>query len=288
MIQNTLCECVYKHISLYCHSRKPFNPIESGIAYNLTDSTLSVSKVVVQFRMATLAKGHKIAFPVIPAPTDRQYVMHLFHGCQPAFFQAHLAQRMRLCVTVSYTLPRSAILFVDIRRSFKAVILFCGKLSVFSAITVPYGKLRTSRIPTRAGWLLRHNNHHAIIGGITMEKFIPYEKLSKKRKRELDLKKRKTWAISPVTRKPEKPRAYNRRKTRKGDHEDFADASFTSVKKQRPRGIAPVRPSSFTFSHLYSTTLFRRKQVNPCEFECILYSRFRKRRIESTLFSALP
>ena len=118
-----------------------------------------------------------------------------------------------------------------------------------------------------------------------MEKFIPYKKLSKKRKRELDLKKRKTWAISPVTRKPENPRAYNRRKTRKGDHEDFADASFTSVKKQRPRGIAPVRPSSFTFSHLYSTTLFRHKQVNPCEFKCILYLSLPQKILEFRLHS---
>ena len=36
-----------------------------------------------------------------------------------------------------------------------------------------------------------------------MEKFIPYEKLSKKKKRELDAAKRGTWgALKPVTRKP--------------------------------------------------------------------------------------
>ncbi len=48
-----------------------------------------------------------------------------------------------------------------------------------------------------------------------MEKFIPYEKLSKKKKRELDAGRRTVWAISPVTRKPENPKAYNRRKARK-------------------------------------------------------------------------
>lgn len=48
-----------------------------------------------------------------------------------------------------------------------------------------------------------------------MEKFIPYEKLSKKKRRELDQQKRNTWGeLNPVTRKPENPKAYNRRKAR--------------------------------------------------------------------------
>ena len=46
-----------------------------------------------------------------------------------------------------------------------------------------------------------------------MEKFIPYEKLSKKEKRKMDLAKRQTWGeLNPVTRKPENSKAYNRRK----------------------------------------------------------------------------
>ena len=46
-----------------------------------------------------------------------------------------------------------------------------------------------------------------------MEKFIPYEKLSKKKKRELDLLRRGTWgALNPVTRREKNPRAYDRRK----------------------------------------------------------------------------
>lgn len=49
-----------------------------------------------------------------------------------------------------------------------------------------------------------------------MEKFIPYEKLSKKKKRELDAARRGSWyGLNPVTRKPENSRAYNRRKARK-------------------------------------------------------------------------
>ncbi|MGN0978019.1 MAG: hypothetical protein ACI4PH_08195 [Faecousia sp.] len=46
-----------------------------------------------------------------------------------------------------------------------------------------------------------------------MEKYIPYEKLSKKEKRKLDLARRGSWgAVSPVTRKPVSSKAYNRKK----------------------------------------------------------------------------
>ena len=48
-----------------------------------------------------------------------------------------------------------------------------------------------------------------------MEKFIPYEKLSKKEKRKMDLAKRQTWGeLNPVTRKPQNSKAYNRNKSR--------------------------------------------------------------------------
>ena len=47
-----------------------------------------------------------------------------------------------------------------------------------------------------------------------MEKFIPYEKLSKKEKRKIDQAKRQTWGeLNPVTRKPESSKAYNRKKS---------------------------------------------------------------------------
>ena len=48
-----------------------------------------------------------------------------------------------------------------------------------------------------------------------MEKFIPYDKLSKKRQRELNARKRNMWSISPVTRKPPNPKAYDRKKAQK-------------------------------------------------------------------------
>lgn len=48
-----------------------------------------------------------------------------------------------------------------------------------------------------------------------MEKFIPYEKLSKKEKRSRDLSRRNTWGqLNPVTRKPKNSKAYCRSKAR--------------------------------------------------------------------------
>ena len=48
-----------------------------------------------------------------------------------------------------------------------------------------------------------------------MNRFIPFEKLSKKKQRELNAKQRGSWyGINPVTRKPQNSKAYNRRKAR--------------------------------------------------------------------------
>lgn len=65
----------------------------------------------------------------------------------------------------------------------------------------------------RRSAIIRHEPHER---SIPMEKFIPYEKLSKKEQRKRDAKGRTTWgALNPVTRKPENSKAYNRRKARK-------------------------------------------------------------------------
>lgn len=53
-----------------------------------------------------------------------------------------------------------------------------------------------------------------------MQKFVPRAKLGKKAKRELDLAKRQTWAVNPVTRKSENPQAYVRKKARYRSDDD--------------------------------------------------------------------
>ena len=53
-----------------------------------------------------------------------------------------------------------------------------------------------------------------------MEKFIPFEKLSKKKQKELNKAKRNTWGMTnPVTRREKNPKAYDRNKLRSGKSE---------------------------------------------------------------------
>lgn len=59
-----------------------------------------------------------------------------------------------------------------------------------------------------------------------MEKFIPVDKLSKKKQRELNVSKRGSWyGLNPVTRKPDNSKAYNRQKARKWK-DNFHDRAF--------------------------------------------------------------
>ena len=56
-----------------------------------------------------------------------------------------------------------------------------------------------------------------------MKKFVEYEKLSKKQKREIDKAKRATWGdVIPVTKKFESAKIYNRKKRQRGDWDSGA------------------------------------------------------------------
>ena len=60
-----------------------------------------------------------------------------------------------------------------------------------------------------------------------MEKYIPYEKLSKKEKRKINNKRRRTWGgINPITRKPENSKAYSRKKNQYWQDELSSADSF--------------------------------------------------------------
>lgn len=54
-----------------------------------------------------------------------------------------------------------------------------------------------------------------------MEKFVPFEKLSKKKQQELNKQRRTTWgSLNPTTRKPDNSRAYNRNKRKETDRRE--------------------------------------------------------------------
>ena len=60
-------------------------------------------------------------------------------------------------------------------------------------------------------------------GKMIMEKYVPFEKLSKKKQKEQNAKQRGTWyGINPVTRKAKNGKAYDRKKARKWS-EDLPD-----------------------------------------------------------------
>ena len=62
-----------------------------------------------------------------------------------------------------------------------------------------------------------------------MKAFVPYEKLSKKQKRELDSARRENWgSVNPVSRRVESAKVYNRKKRRIGKG-DFDTGAFYMI-----------------------------------------------------------
>ena len=56
-----------------------------------------------------------------------------------------------------------------------------------------------------------------------MKRFVEYEKLSKKQKKEIDKKKRADWgSVIPVSKKIESAKIYNRKKCRRWDSDSCA------------------------------------------------------------------
>ncbi len=68
-----------------------------------------------------------------------------------------------------------------------------------------------------------------------MDKFVSKGKMSKKARKRLDAENRKTWAFSPVTRKIESKKIYNRKRISRAGYGDGAGGSFFAA----PRGSAP-------------------------------------------------
>jgi len=54
-----------------------------------------------------------------------------------------------------------------------------------------------------------------------MKKFIPKEKLSRKARKQLDSEQRTTWAFSPVTKKVESKKLYNRKRKPHDRYDDY-------------------------------------------------------------------
>ena len=91
-----------------------------------------------------------------------------------------------------------------------------------------------------------------------MEKFIPYEKLSKKEKRKIDQARRQTWGeLNPVTRKPENSKAYNRNKARDWKREYHEPISGVLLSMISQRGTSYPSVSNCPEVYLQSPSVFR-------------------------------
>ena len=85
-----------------------------------------------------------------------------------------------------------------------------------------------------------------------MKKFVPYEKLSKSKKRELDRKKRVTWGnVNPVTRKVESKKHYKRKSRNFTDYSDgfgafvYKNTALTTWERLNITLTEESRPENF-------------------------------------------
>ena len=86
----------------------------------------------------------------------------------------------------------------------------------------PGGKRRKARKRRPAitqGCITRNGNQTR--RNEAMKKFIPKEKLGKKARKQLDSEQRTTWAFSPVTKKVESKKLYNRKRKAHDRYDDY-------------------------------------------------------------------
>jgi hypothetical protein len=75
-----------------------------------------------------------------------------------------------------------------------------------------------------------------------MVRFIPYEKLPKKKQHELDRQKRGSWnGVNPITRKPEDSKVYNRKKAQSWK-KDNSDALLFYNEHEKSGALAGFLP----------------------------------------------
>ena len=94
-----------------------------------------------------------------------------------------------------------------------------------------------------------------------MEKFIPYKKMSKKKQKEINQKKRASWnGLNPVTRKSENRKAYNRKKVLKWNDDSFQDLfvfPLSAKKRRRFFSAAFLKPARTTAFLMFLDAQFR-------------------------------
>ena len=105
--------------------------------------------------MTTFTKRYQIV-PVVCSTFRKGYlVVDFLNRGEPTFLETHLAEGMLLCVAVTDSFPRSAILSVYLRVTLVFVVLLPCGLSVFLA-ELSVTEVGTSGIRTRSLRAFRH------------------------------------------------------------------------------------------------------------------------------------
>ena len=77
-----------------------------------------------------------------------------------------------------------------------------------------------------------------------MKRFVPREKLGKKARKQLDSEQRATWAFSPVTKKVESKKLYNRKRKSHDRYDDYGMGFNLSHLLAQPHNINSFSPLS--------------------------------------------
>ena len=62
-----------------------------------------------------------------------------------------------------------------------------------------------------------------------MKKYVPREKLGKRARKQLDSEQRATWAFSPVSKRVESKKLYNRKKQSHDRYDDYGVGFYTGI-----------------------------------------------------------
>ena len=120
-----------------------------------------VTTLCVNTCMAGPTEANQIFFIMCSTLRQRLDVMNLFNGYNHTVFKTLLAERMCLCVLLSYPSPRFAVSLFGCRVSFIAFISFVLLLLMFFTIATVC-QLRTAGIRTRFLWSPWHLAFHSL------------------------------------------------------------------------------------------------------------------------------
>ena len=110
---------------------------------------------MVDLRVAALAQTHKVVLGMGAALRYRDNMVNFLHWCDPTFFEALFAQRVRRHISGADPVPCTTVLTGRVRRSLIAIVLLTRVLPVLIAVC-SVSQVWTAGIGTRSLRFLWH------------------------------------------------------------------------------------------------------------------------------------